>query len=140
MKFEYEDYVKKNGINNVIFEGHKSGEELEKLFRNALFLVSPSEWYENAPMTLLESFAYGKLVIGAEIGGIPEMIIDNESGLLFKPGDYQQLKEKIKYLLSAPSVVAAMGKKARERVEKEYNIQLHYKRLMDVYQKAQTGT
>jgi len=137
MRKKYEDYAIENGINNVIFDGRKSGAELEELFKNALFLVLPSEWYENAPMAVLEAFAYGKPVIGSEIGGIPEMITENENGLLFKPGDFRQLEEKIKYLLSSPSLLAAMGKKARERVEKEYNTSSHYQKLMDVYKKAQ---
>lgn len=127
------NYVKENRINNVDFEGYKSGEEFKDLFRNALFLVFPSEWYENAPMTILEAFAYGKPVIGSNIGGIPEMIIENETGLLFNPGNYQELREKINFLLSHPSLIVQMGKNAREKVEKEYNAEIHYERLMGVY-------
>ena len=135
MRTEYETYVKENKINSVSFEGYKSGEDLGKLFRNASFVVFPSEWYENAPMTVLEAFAYGKPVIGSNIGGIPEMVVEKETGLLFKPGDYQELKEKIDYLLANPSIVSQMGKKARKKVEEEYNAELHYQRLMEVYKK-----
>ena len=128
-----DNYIKENKINNVFFEGYKSGEELKDLFRNALFLVFPSEWYENAPMTILEAFAYGKPVIGSNIGGIPEMVIENETGLLFNPGNYLELREKINFLLSNPSLITEMGKNAREKVEKEYYAKTHYERLMGVY-------
>lgn len=136
MKEEYEKFVRENKMNNVIFEGYKSGEELKDLWRKALFVVSPSEWYENFPISILESFAYGKPVVGANIGGIPEMIIDGETGLLFTPGDSEELKEKISYLLSNLSIITEMGKKAREKVEKEYNPDIHYLNLMNVYKRA----
>jgi glycosyltransferase involved in cell wall biosynthesis len=133
MRVEYERFVEENSIDNVSFEGYKSGDELKELFRNSAFVVFPSEWYENAPMTILESFAYGKPVLGSNIGGIPEMVIDGETGLLFKTGDHPELKEKINYLFQHPSIIKEMGRKARERVEKEYNAEMHYNRLMYVY-------
>jgi len=133
---EYRAYAKDKNINNVVFEGYKTGEELRNLFRNAAFLLLPSEWYENAPMTVLEAFAYGKPVVGSDIGGIPEMVVEGKTGLLFKPGDYKELREKINYLLSRPSMIAEMGKEARKKVEEEYNSEVHYQRLMEVYERA----
>ena len=136
MRNEYERFVRENSLKDVIFEGYKSGDELRDLFRGAAFVVFPSEWYENAPMTVLEAFAYGKPVIGSDIGGIPEMIINGETGFLFSPGDHQDLREKIQYLLSNPSLIETLGRKARKRVEEEYNADLHYKRLMEIYNNA----
>jgi len=133
---EYRAYVKDEGISNVVFEGYKAGRELDGLFRNASFLVLPSEWYENAPMTVLESFAHGKPVVGSDIGGIPEMVLEGRTGLLFRPGDPEDLREKIKYLLSRPSMIAAMGREARKKAEEEYNEEVHYQRLMEVYERA----
>lgn len=135
MRDEFEVYTRENKMKNVVFEGYRTGKDFRALFRNTAFLVIPSEWYENAPMTVLEAFAYGKPVIGSDIGGIPEMVVEGETGLLFKPGDYQELREKIKYLLADPSMITGMGKKARSKVEKEYNEEIHYKRLMEVYEK-----
>jgi glycosyltransferase involved in cell wall biosynthesis len=136
MREEYEKHVRNEKITNVIFEGYKSGEELKRLYKNSAFVIFPSEWYENAPMTILETSAYGKPIIGSNIGGIPEMIINEKTGLVFKPGDYNELREKIKNLLSNPSLIVQMGKDARKRAEEEYNAELHYKRLMEVYEKA----
>ncbi len=136
MRDKYEAYATEHKVSNVVFEGYKSDEDLRSLFRNAAFLVIPSEWYENAPMTILEAFAYGKPVIGADIGGIPEMVLEGRTGFLFKPGDYQELREKIKYLLVNPSMITQMGKKARKRAEEEYNSETHYRKLLHVYESA----
>ncbi len=129
-------YVKENNIINVKFEGYKSGEELRNIYRKAAFVVFPSECYENAPMTILEAFAYGKPVIGTNIGGIPELVADNVTGLLFEPGDHEMLQEKIEYLLCNPSLTTQMGKKARQKIEMEYNAEMHYDKLIEVYSKA----
>lgn len=139
MKTECEAYIRANKITNIVFEGYRSGEELRSLFQGALFLILPSEWYENAPMAVLESFAYGKPVIGSDIGGIPELITEHETGLLFKPADHRELGEKIRYLLSRPSLIATMGSKAREKVEQKYNAQAHYEKLINLYQRAQNN-
>ena len=133
---EYRAYAKDKKINNVVFEGYRTGEDLKNLFRNAAFLLLPSEWYENAPMTVLEAFAYGKPVVGSDIGGIPEMVVEGKTGLLFKPGDYRELREKIDYLVSSPSMIVEMGKEARKKVEEEYNAKVHYQSLMEVYDRA----
>lgn len=124
------------GITDVSFEGFRSGEELTSLFRNASFLVFPSEWYENAPMTILEAYGYGKPVIGADIGGIPEMIVDGETGLLFPPGNAEALRQQIEYLWSRPSLSRDMGKRARQRVEEVYNADIHLEKLLEVYRSA----
>jgi glycosyltransferase involved in cell wall biosynthesis len=87
-------------------------------------------------MSILEAFAYGKPVIGSKIGGIPEMVIDGKTGLLFNPKDDNELKEKIGYLLSHSSLITEMGRNGRERVEKNYNADIHYERLMNLYKKA----
>lgn len=136
LRTEYESFAIGQRLNNVSFVGYKTDDELKELFRNAAFIVFPSEWYENAPMTILEAFAYGKPVIGSNIGGIPEMIIDGETGLLFEPGNVNDLSEKIRYLFSAPSLIYEMGLKARKMVEEQYNAELHYQQLMEVYNKA----
>jgi len=133
---ELEHYVSEQGLQQIVFEGYQSGEALLNLFRNASFLVLPSECYENAPMTILEAYGYGKPVIGADIGGIPEMIVDGETGFLFPPGDAETLRQKIDCLWTQPSLARDMGKRARQRVEEVYNADIHFGKLMEVYRAA----
>ena len=69
------------------FAGYLSGEALQSAVRESRAVVLPSEWYENAPMSVLEAYALGKPMIGAQIGGIPELIQNGDTGLCFRAGD-----------------------------------------------------
>lgn len=84
-----------SGISNIKNVGFKSGKELEMLISEAEFTVYPSEWYENCPFSVMESQMYGTPVLGADIGGIPELIRVGKTGELFESGNINQLREKI---------------------------------------------
>ncbi|MEZ4600786.1 MAG: glycosyltransferase family 4 protein [Syntrophotaleaceae bacterium] len=122
---------------NVKFLGFKSGEELKKLIGEAAFVVIPSEWYENCPMSVLESFSMAKPVIGANIGGIPELIEDGEDGLTFEAGNAEQLALRIRELSMDATKRELMGKAGRRKVQLKFNPDLHYERLMEVYKAVQ---
>lgn len=128
--------VKNEQVNNVDFLGYKKGEELEKEIKKSMFLVLPSECYENNPRTVIEAFALGKPVIGARIGGIPELVFDGETGYTFETGNAEDLREKILLLLKDSDKIIQMGKKARKFVEKNFNPEKHYKELMNIYLKV----
>ena len=88
--------VQKLGLDNIEFIGFKSGVELNSIISNASFNIVPSEWWENNPMSIIESNAAGIPVIGASVGGIPEIIIDGETGYLFEMKNVDQLAKIIK--------------------------------------------
>ena len=133
LKDEYENITRDKSMTHVIFEGYKTGKVLKRLYENAAFLVLPSECYENAPMTILEAYACGKPVIGASMGGIPEMIDDEKTGMLFEMGNAEQLAECILKLWTDKSQRQQMGRAAREKVERKYSAEAHYEQLMKVY-------
>lgn len=85
-------------IKNIKNVGFQQGETLEKLIREARFSVYPSEWYENCPFSVMESQMYGTPVLGANIGGIPELIQNGKTGELFESGNREDLKAKIRKL------------------------------------------
>lgn len=93
---ELKDFTKINNIKNIEFLGYKSGGELVNLVKNAYFIVVPSEWYENNPMTIIEGYAAGVPVIGSNIGGIPEIVIKGRTGYLFNPGNVDELTNIVK--------------------------------------------
>ena len=101
------------GIPNITNVGFKSGRDLEKLIREARFSVYPSEWYENCPFSVMESQMYGTPVLGADIGGIPELIRVGETGDLFVSGDRDSLKEKIVKLWSDKELTDSYSKNCR---------------------------
>lgn len=123
----------------VQFTGYLSGIDLSNVIQNAKAVVVPSQWYENAPLSVLEAFAYGKPVIGAKIGGIPEMIADGENGLLFDPGNVDDLSSKINNLLDkSANEIISMGMAARKKVEDQYSAEAHYRQLIEIYKMAKS--
>jgi glycosyltransferase involved in cell wall biosynthesis len=117
----------------VSFEGYCDGKRLAELYRNAAFVVVPSEWYENAPMTVLEAFAYGKPVIGTAVGGIPELLTDGETGYLVMPGDAAQMRAAAVQLWRAQLPQKVMGINARKLVEKRYSQGRRTETLLEIY-------
>lgn len=93
---------------NIEYVGFKSGDELKKLIQSAKFSIYPSEWYENCPFSIIESISFGTPVIGANIGGIPELIESGRTGLLFEAGNVEDLRDKIIYLYDNKTVLEAM--------------------------------
>jgi glycosyltransferase involved in cell wall biosynthesis len=79
---------------NIEFLGHCNAEEVSRLISSARFSVIPSEWYENNPLSVIESLCGGTPVIGADMGGIPELISAN-SGIIFRSGDEDSLYNAI---------------------------------------------
>lgn len=103
------------------FLGFQSGEDLHALIRGARAVALPSEWYENAPISVLEAYALGTPVIGADIGGIPEMIDAGSTGWLFASGNAEELAAALTAAAALrPADYAAMGRAARARVESDY--------------------
>ncbi len=117
----------------IEFLGHKSREELFDLYRESKFIVVPSEWYENAGLIIFEAFACGKPVIGSMIGGIPELVKDKERGVIFEPGNSENLSALIKYLLDNPDIAEKMGENARKHLASKLNSENHYWKLIKVY-------
>lgn len=131
-----EKNIKENSITNVHLLGYKSGSELNKIVSESMFIIVPSEWYENCPYSIMESMAIGKPVIGARIGGIPELIEDGKTGLLFKSGNVDDLKSKIEWLYKRPEKIKEFGKNAKIKAEKEFSSELYYKKIISLYRKT----
>ena len=132
----YEDHLKSLAVDhdNVQFVGFKSGDDLWALIHNARAVVLPSEWYENAPISILEAFAAGKPVIGANIGGIPEMLQDDINGLIFESGNVNNLIEKIVKIKSySNDKVASLGKNARDFVASTFTADRYYNDMIILY-------
>ncbi len=129
-------YAGENQIDNVVFLGYRSGDALTEEIRNSLAVVVPSEWYENNPLSIIEAFALGKPVVGARIGGIPEMVRDGETGYTFTPGNSPELREAITRITRDRNRVVEMGRNARKFVEVNNNPEKYYHRLMEVYRTA----
>lgn len=120
---------------DVAFTGYLDRPELKRVIGEARALVLPSEWYENAPISVLEAYALGRPVIGTRIGGIPELIADGETGSLVEPGNAAMLAEALAGLASLPSSArAAMGATGRDWVAREFSPGNYRDRTMALYE------
>ena len=95
------------GVPNIKNVGFQTGEALEMLIRKACFTVFPSECYENCPFSVMESQMYGTPVLGANIGGIPELIRVGETGELFECGNGEVLMQTIQALFKDKTKLVA---------------------------------
>jgi glycosyltransferase involved in cell wall biosynthesis len=117
---------------NVTFTGRlPRGNVLERI-RAARAVVLPSEWYENAPIAALEALASGVPVIGAQIGGIPEIVRHGETGLLFPPGDASALANGLRQLESDPELAFRLGRTGRDVVRREFSLDDQVDRMLEI--------
>lgn len=132
-------YVDERDNNKIVeFLDHKSRAELLDYYKKCKFVVIPSEWYENAGLIIFEAYSCGKPVIGAGIGGIPEFIKDTERGLIFMPGNKDDLVAAIRYLLNNPDLVEEMGENVKKYLLEAHGGEAHYKEIMKIYEKVLT--
>ena len=129
-----EEQLKKMAVGqeNIEFLGFKHKNDVFKLTMEALFVVCPSICYENLPFSVIESFLFSKPVVGSDIGGIPELVLDGETGLLFEAGNSAHLCEKMSYLWNNENIVAQFGKAAREHAYNMVNYSTHWNKLQSV--------
>jgi glycosyltransferase involved in cell wall biosynthesis len=121
------------GLGNVRFTGYLAGPALTDAIAGARFTVVPSEWPEVFGQSIIESFAVGKAVVGARIGGIPEVIDAERDGLLFTPGAADELAACLRRLWARPDAARAMGLAGRAKVEARYAPGSHHARIEALY-------
>src|SRR5690606_212253 len=103
---------------DVRFHGFLTGESLKDAIRRARAVVLPSEWYENAPLTVLEAYALGKPVIVSSMGGLPEVVEAGRSGWIFEAGDKDELADVLRRVADLPDEdVRAAGSAARDMAQ-----------------------
>lgn len=119
-------------INNAEYVGFKTGDELVSLISRAKCSVYPSEWYENCPFSVIESQMFRTPVICSRMGGIPELVNEGETGLLFEAGNADDLESKLKYFLYTDSV-------AQQYTDNCENVtfetpETYYNKLINIYE------
>ena len=115
----------------IEFMGHLQHEKIRMLIEKARFSVIPSEWYENNPLSGIESLCVGTPVLGANIGGVPELIKENQNGLLFESGNMADLKNKIEEMYNSKFDYEDIAKKA----QKDYSSEKYYSTIMNIYRR-----
>ena len=121
---------------NATFVGRLDGTRISEFYRDACFLVVPSNWFEVCPAVIAEAMSHGLPVITSRIGGLPEMVEDGVTGFLFEPGNSEDLAEKMKLLWENRDLCRQMGQAGREKALREYSEEIYCKRLMAIYERA----
>ncbi len=121
---------------NVHGLGFLSRDQIFSHMRQAAYLLMPSIWYENFPLTLVEAFACGLPVIASRLGAMAELIEEGKTGLLFEPGSSVDLANKIKWAEANPEAMIKMGKHARQEYEAKYTSERNFVQLMGIYAEA----
>lgn len=127
------------GNGAVQWLGHRTPAEIRELMRRAYVLVVPSRWYEGFPMVVLEAFAAGLPVITSAIGGLPELVTPGRTGLHFRPGDMNDLTQKLRWAISHSEELGRMRHQARSEYESTYAADNNYRTLMRIYRAAGAG-
>jgi len=124
--------IKKNS-KNIQFHGNCSRDLISDEIHKSKFLIFPSEWFECMPMTILESFRAGTLVLASNIGSIPNIIKDGYNGILFNPNDPSDIKEKVNWVLNNPQKCDEISINAMNDFNNKYSEEVNYKMLMKIY-------
>lgn len=114
---------------NIDFLGYKQWDEIKAIMERAKFSVTPSEWYEVFGLVNIEAQCLGTPILGANIGGIPELIEEGFSGMTFEYKNKDSLKEKIEAMFNTNFDYANIAHKAQEK----YNAENYYNQLMKLY-------
>lgn len=104
---------------DIVFGGYRP--DGVRVLEGAYLFAVPSVWQDALPLSVMEPMSFGKPVIGTRVGGIPEMIVDGETGLLVPPGDEESLAEALETLLRNPEQAREFGRRARRRVAEKFS-------------------
>ena len=128
-------WIEQEGLSrNVQFTGFVKYEELPSYYAAADVVVVPSEIYESFSYTVAQGMACGKPVIASKIGGIPETVNHGNSGILFRPGNFEDLSEKIKLLYNDSEKIRIIGENALSFCRNNFSMEILQPKYLSFYQ------
>jgi glycosyltransferase involved in cell wall biosynthesis len=134
---ELKELTESGELSNVFLKGKMPKEEVFRYIQQSALVVVPSEWYENLPYSLVEAMLLCKPVLGADIGGIPELVVNDITGQLFKPGMVSDLRSKILFMMADQDKLTQMGIRAREHALNLVNYDAFGKKLSPIFESLQ---
>jgi glycosyltransferase involved in cell wall biosynthesis len=124
----------------IVCRGFLSGPALDAFYRGARFLVVPSIWFETFALVAGEAMSHGIPVIASRIGALQEVVDDNRTGLLFNPGDADDLAEKMTWLWNRPDECQRMGEAGHQKAQREFAPDVYSRKLLAAYKKTRKGS
>lgn len=133
-KERIEQFIKENNLQDRIkLLGFLNHDEMIETIRKCKFVVLPSIWYDNCPYSVLETLVIGKPVIASNIGGIPELVKDNENGFIVKPNNVEELARKMKELFENKELLQKFSEQAKATSRRLYTEKNYYDKIMKIY-------
>ncbi len=132
-KERLQDLISPEFKHRIHFLDFLQKKELNKWISQALFTLVPSRWYDNAPLSIYESFQRHTPVVGADIGGIPEQIQDRETGRLFRSDSVPELAEAMQWMLEDRERLLQMGARGAAFVAENCDMQKHTDALLQIF-------
>ncbi|MDD2970507.1 MAG: glycosyltransferase family 4 protein [Lachnospiraceae bacterium] len=130
----YQQMAREEQIPNVEFLGFQQGVALQNLVRDARAVILPSEWYENSPYSGIEAISQGKVMIGSDLGGIPELIRDGENGYIFPAGMVSSLRSMLdKVMKLNDKELSEMKQASYQLFQERFTAEKHYTQILEVY-------
>jgi len=120
-------------LKNIEMLDYKSGQELNELIANAKFIIVPSIWYENYPLSILESYNFGVPALVSNLGGLPEMIPEKNKHFIFEPKNITDLKNKISFLWQNDDIIKEAGERVKNFVKKNNDPEKYYEKIITIY-------
>jgi glycosyltransferase involved in cell wall biosynthesis len=139
---EVRSFINAYGLDNIISVfGHLDRDSVMAIIKQSRFLVWPSEGHnETFGLIAVEAFACGVPVIASRAGAMAEIVEDGRTGLLFKPGEPEDLAAKVRWAVEHTDAVEQMGENARSEYESRYTAEKNYEMLLGIYEKVITAT
>ncbi len=136
MSQEIEGLIAHRQLENVQLLGHVSGDEKQNLIKHAICMVVPSEWYENFPISVVEAMSLGTPVVASNIGGLPEMVEHEKTGLIFEPGNRVALEAALYAIIMDQEMAGRLAVNSLGAARDLFGSRKHYDGLMNVYTEA----
>jgi len=127
------------GLSNVEFVGQVGRAQRDSLIAESRFTVLPSHAYETLGKTILESYAEGRAVVASDLGSRRELVRHGDTGLLYRPGDVNELAGAIRSLAANPELADKMGRAGWETVRQGHTPEGHYRKLLGLYKGLAAG-
>jgi glycosyltransferase involved in cell wall biosynthesis len=132
-----EKLVNQLGLNNrVTWHGWCNSERMDVLYQQCFAIIFPSVWPEPAGLITLEAYARYRPVIASRVGGIPEHLVNEETGILVPVNDIKQLAAAISYLSRNYHKSRLLGQQGHASFLKEFTMEVHVNRLQKIYEKT----
>lgn len=127
-------FIKNNPELLVYFHGPKYGPDKDEIIQSATYLVFPSRCYENCPFTILESFINGTPVIAPDLGGIPELVDNGETGWIYKAHSVSDLVRTLKVAFAGLAALPKMTEAVKRKIKANHDQEVWIKNIESIYQ------